>query len=783
LPYITKEFIFEVYCFLFCKVLADPLVFTFQPSFGEFVMKRIFLFVAVLSLLILSAPSAHLYGFVTELRARGYSLIPSPQKAVLQQMDFELDSRWGIDSRVGGENQAAVSLRRCALKLHGIDFSGSGSGKVVLAVVPGTVKGIDDPALSEQGYKLVMGPEKISVTGNSDIGLFYGVQSLLQLIRRNASGKLTLPEGVIEDWPDLQLRFIHWDTKHHQDRPETLKRFMDQAAFFKVNCIGFEIEDKYEYPRHPVIGAPGAFTKAQMQELTAYALERHIQLVPVIQAPAHVAYVLKHERFAHLRSDGSNYQVCMCDEEAIQLIRDMYQDMIDATPGVKYFHVSTDEIYYAGTCEKCRKNRPYNNENRSLAWMEYAVGAHDWLAERGRTMLAWVEYPLLPKHILQLPPDIIDGVMGGDREFLANEKKIGMRQLAYNSMQGSEYLFPNYFPTVYRGRKISGRISGAAGIVPAGLEAGANPIGTFAAAWDDSGLHGETFWLGWATVTQYGWTIGSPSVEQNTADFMDVFYGPGSPDMVEAYKLLIEGARFYEDLWDRVISKERGPGYGNSNGKGVGTTRRDQTLGLPGLPEPGSLALESSFSARYRDRLDRAAALERSIDRLVQMLTGNLSKVSRNRYNLEVLLSIAHLERYAIRTALALEKVEDYLVQASQSAAKNEPGRAMPRLVEAYNLSGNILEQRKLVMDELTRTWEKSRYKKSRSVGGRDFVHVLDDVKDHFADRRLGLEYMTAPFERMDLEGWRVKLGELLKQYAAEKNIPAEGMKEPRLED
>jgi N-acetyl-beta-hexosaminidase len=45
-----------------------------------------------------------------------------------------------------------------------------------------------------------------------------------------------------------------------------------------------------------------------MQELTTYALERHIQIVPVIQSPAHFAYVLKHPEFAHLRADSSNYQ-------------------------------------------------------------------------------------------------------------------------------------------------------------------------------------------------------------------------------------------------------------------------------------------------------------------------------------------------------------------------------------------------------------------------------------------------------------------------------------------
>ena len=79
--------------------------------------------------------------------------------------------------------------------------------------------------------------------------------------------------------------------------------FQLSLAFFKANAISFEMEDKYEYPRHPVIGAPRAYTRAEMAELTRYALERYIQIIPNVQAPAHMTFVLKHPEFAHLRSE------------------------------------------------------------------------------------------------------------------------------------------------------------------------------------------------------------------------------------------------------------------------------------------------------------------------------------------------------------------------------------------------------------------------------------------------------------------------------------------------
>jgi hypothetical protein len=717
-----------------------------------------------------SDPEAQL---LTPLRARGFSLIPAPQEAELGTLDVVIDGSWTIEPKIATDDIAFNRLISGASDLHNLSFGKKGKKKIVLAVVPGTVKGAEDPALNEQGYLLRVTPAAVEITGNSNTGLFYGVQSLLQLLRRNASGSLILPECVIRDWPDMQLRFVHWDTKHHQKRIETMKRLIDWHAFFKVNMIALEIEDKYEYPSHPVIGAPGAYKKEEIQDLTRYALERHIQIVPDVQAPAHMAYVLKHKEFAHLKADtASNYQACMCDPEAISLIFDMYQDMIDATPGVDYFLVSTDEIYYAGICDKCK--RPYNPENRSLAWAEYAVNAHEWLAKKGRKMISWVEYPLLAGDIALLPPDIINGVMGNDRTFIEMQKKIGMRQLAYSSIQGSEKLFSNYFSENYMG---------ISNTVRDGIALGANPVGSFAAAWDDSGLHEEVFHLGWATVTQYAWNMNGPAMEQTVADFMDVFYGQQSPDMVPVYKLLIEGAQFFGGGWDQITSREREPGWGNSRGRGFGTRKTDELLTMPEIPQEKTLAISYRFTASHGDLIIRAEGMKVKNDELVSRLTGYIGKVERNRYNIEVYLSIAYLERYFINTVLTLRDAESLMLNAQSAAAEGKPVDAVANLVEASNLVGELNTWGSRMWDNLTLTWEKSRYEKGRSVSGRNFVHVFDDVKDHWADRRKGLDYMIAPFERMNLPEWRARLNDLIRSYAAENRVPVTGLEEARLED
>ena len=92
---------------------------------------------------------------------------------------------------------------------------------------------------------------------------------------------------------------------------------------------------------------------------------------------------------------------------------------------------------------------------------------------------------------------------------------------------------------------------------------------------------------------------------------MNIYYGPRVTDMVEVYRGIQMQARFYEGSWDRVISKARGSGYGNSDGKGIGTTRFDHTLPQPGLPSLPGLHFTPVYTAGRYGKLVEEAAAER----------------------------------------------------------------------------------------------------------------------------------------------------------------------------
>jgi len=715
----------------------------------------------------------------TPLWLRGYSVIPTPRQARLEAGDVHFDATWVLDaSRPGVQHIAVRTLAKDLAEWHGIALRPGTAGKMVrLAVAPGAVATKAAPEIDRQAYRLRIADSLIEITANGDPGLLYGVATLVQLLKRDPTGRLLLPKGVIEDWPAYQLRFLHWDTKHHQDRMETLKRYLDWAARFKVNMIGFELEDKFEYPSNPVIGAPGAFTTAQLQEIVNYGLERYIQVVPQIQAPAHLAYVLKHPQFAPLRADGNNYHSALCESRTYELIFSMYDDVMRATRGVGYLFASTDEVYYAGIESQCK--RPYNPENRSLAWVEFVHKAREFVHSRGRRMLVWAEYPLLAEHVKLLPPDIIDGVIG-EPEYLPDENRLGIRQLAYVSMQGSEFLFPNHLSLEGERGLSRGRLEQAAEYIAHGRHTQGNPIGVYGAAWDDSGLHNETFWLGWSAVAQWGWTPGTPSVEQHVAEFMNVYYGPRVAGMVEIYRSLQRQARAWSRTWDRVVSRVRGPGYGNSYGKGRGTTRYDLTLPAPPLPQGAELTVQVEKKSPHLAEA-RARALES--DQLVHAIHGSFARVDRNHYNLEVLLALTRFIGHHWRLVEGLAGEENSLTAAHEAASKKDPAQAVGRLVAAYNSIQRLEQEGERIFRELEAVYEKSRFPKGRTVDGRKFVHLLDDTKDHWADRTPDLSFMMAPERSIGLAAWRKQLADVIQAYAKTHNVPVRGLGEARLEE
>ena len=692
-------------------------------------------------------------GAVTDLWARGYAALPYPRQVSLAEGDLALDPSWRVALGPGVEpDEVAAETLREGLREHlGVDLDSAAKAApntIALAVAPATVAEDAAESIARQGYRLEIAPDRVAIVGNSPVGLFYGVHTLLQLLRRGPGGEWELPVCRIEDWPDGELRLLHYDTKHHQERLDAVKAFIARAASFKVNGIAWEIEDKFAYEKHPVIGAPGAFTKSEMQEITAYALRRHVEIIPIVQGPSHLAFVLKHEEFSHLREDArNNYMLCPSNEESYRLLFDMCDELIEATPGCRYFHVGTDEPYFLGDGIECgcRARRDEIGQGGMMA--EFISRATAYLREKGREVMCWAELPMRPPDVPRLPRGIINAVFQ-DPDMGKAYREQGIRELIYCPTQGGESLFPGYFAGSDVDGHVASRIEDLYRTISHGEGRAFDPLGVIIAAWDDNGLHQETFWLGWVTGVAYGWNPGTPGPAEVAPLFMRLFHGQKAVSMMEVYRGMERLAKFWARAWDEAPSK-RGPSY-----KRQWHRRFDRTLALPHVPDPDNLDNKPFFAVRYADLLAQAGAAKAELAGVVDLLMENLGRVRRNRYTLEVFLSIASLVRDHISLLKTLAGAERMLDRARQEVGAVQFERAASLLREAAKSVREHVAQRERTLANLTATWEKSRDPKGQSVGGRDFVHIQDNTKNHEAEWTPDLGYLVKASRELDLEGW-----------------------------
>ena len=177
-------------------------------------------------------------------------------------------------------------------------------------------------------------------------------------------------------------------------------------------------------------------TPAELQELTDYGLKYHVQLIPYLDGPAHDAFILKHPEYAKLREyPDNNYEFCTTNPETYQLFEGMFQDLLAANQGGKYFVLSTDEPYYVGLannqqCHEAERAKQLGSVGKLLA--EFVTKTADYLHDHGRTVIFWGEYPLKPDDISALPNYLVNGEMYGpqfDPVFRAH----GIKQMIYTS--------------------------------------------------------------------------------------------------------------------------------------------------------------------------------------------------------------------------------------------------------------------------------------------------------------------------------------------------------------
>ncbi len=752
------------------------------------------------------------------LFARGYTVLPTPQSVELGANDFEFDRSWHLDlgSGVKSEDVAVESVKQgLSERFHlALDGSSKPAKSLSLAIAPNSVSiaattDRNTAALAAQAYKVELSNNRIAITGNTSTGLFYGVQTLLQLLKTE-NGKLMLPEGTIKDWPDLELRVIYWDDAHHLEHLDVLKAALRQAAFYKINGFSIKLEGHFEYQHAPAIVDPYALSPAQLQELTDYGLKYHVQLIPYLDGPAHDAFILKHPEYSRLREfPDSNYEFCTVNPETYQLFNGMFDDLLAANKGVQYFVLSTDEPYYVGLadndqCREAARAKQLGSVGKMLA--EFVTKTAGYLHQRGRQVIFWGEFPLKPADIDALPNYLINGELYGpqfDPVFRAH----GIRQMIYTSTEGEEQLFPQYYilPSSRRLHPQTAQIGRVQEIFeqnsftsleslsstrPDFAQANqADVMGAFVAGWADPGLHPETFWLGYATGPASAWHRAAPDPKEMESSFYQLFYGSRATGIGRVYQLMSEQAQFWEDSWEEGASSARTPIWGESYGI-FNPPRPAHDQYLPALPVPSApvLHLDYDWLPGNTKRVALASDFMAQNDELQDLIRMNMSRVAFNHYNLEVFLSIANLYRQNLVMLQDLGRISESLQSAQAAAgrsdiesgvsqpsifATSQAEKAVAALDRALNIAENIRQYRNQVLQDATGTWYKTWFPRVPEANGRHYLNVVDDVKDHQPVRTVDMSYLVYRELLYPLDNWAKLVVEARNQYAVAHHLPS----------
>ena len=730
---------------------------------------------------------------VSPLFARGYTVLPAPQRVTLTAHDLEFSSAFHLvlGPGVAASEIAVQSLSdSLAERFHLTLSSGTGGRVLRLSISPNTVHpeavtDSDKAAVAEQAYRLELAPNQISITGNSAAGLFYGVQTFIQLLK-SQNGTLYLPAGTIEDWPDLGLRIIYWDDAHHLEHLDVLKAALKQASFYKINGFSIKLEGHFQYSHATPIVEPYALSPAELQELTDYGLKYHVQVIPYLDAPSHDAFILKHPEYADLREyPDSNYEFCSTNPKTLELFQGMFDDLLAANKGGKYFVLSTDEAYYIGLannaqCNEAERAKQLGSVGKLFG--EFVTKTASYLHDRGRTVIFWGEYPMKPDDISSLPSYVVNGELYGPK-FDPVFRARGIRQMIYTSTVGEEQLFPRYFSGLTGPGRLAEMfehisltsLDSLSSTRPDSAQPNqADLMGTFLAGWADPGLHPETMWLGYAAGIAPAWHRGVPQPHESAASFYRLFYGPESSRMGRLYQLMGEQADVWESTWQLGASSARSPIWGNSFGQ-FNPPKPAHDQFLPPLPAPSGdlLRLSSDWRAANAPLLERAGKALTQNDELLDLLYANLSRVQFNRYNLAVYLSIAGLYRQNLLMIQDLGRIYDALHAAELAAAKADSEKALSEIDRALDIAENIRQNRNQVLKNATDTWYQSWFPRVAQANGRQFLDKLDDVKDHQPARTVDMSYLVYRELHYPLDVWASSALSARNKYAEAHRLPA----------
>lgn len=368
------------------------------------------------------------------------SLVPVPVNMQAGQGNFKLSASTKIAVDESNEELHSLAVYLSSeirdlqqLKLEIVDNKDTSLKDAIYLSIDATV--LNDTAHANkgksEGYLLDVSSNRISIRSKDTPGLFYGIQTLLQLSHPNEQGAFFIPVMRVDDYPTYAWRGLHLDVCRHFFPITFIKKMIDAMAMYKMNTFHWHLTDdqgwRIEIKKYPLLTSVGGwrketvighmsshplkfdgkkyggfYTQEQIKEVVAYAKSRYVTIVPEIEMPGHAVAALA--AYPEYSCTGGPFEVftewgetkdafCGGKEKTFEFLQDVLNEVIALFPG-EYIHVGGDECSKKRweTCPDCQRRMKEQRLKNEMELQSYFVKRiESYLSSKGKKLIGWDE--------------------------------------------------------------------------------------------------------------------------------------------------------------------------------------------------------------------------------------------------------------------------------------------------------------------------------------------------------------------------------------------------------
>ena len=545
--------------------------------------------------------------------------------------------------------------------------------------------------IKPEGYTLDITNNQIQISAKDRAGLLYAFMTLEQLSEDALEQDVALPLVQIKDYPLLAYRAIQLDMKHHMEKTEYYYQLIDKLASYKVNGIIAEMEDKIKYKRQPLIGSDDALSITEWIKLSDYAMDRNIEISPLIQGLGHSSFVLKLDAYKGLRDDPeSDWAYNPLDPKTYEVQFDLYLDAIEATPHGKYLHVGGDEVHTTG------RNSGKSALELQLGWLNKVA---EFAEEHNRIPIFWDDMPLKQAGVYKamfntkLTEQEVDSIWAENEHKLLEFLDLFPKNCIYMrwNYSDSEAIGNDRAMAWFRknGFQVMGATAGQTRwVLMPQEESNMNNIRAFAntsinnelnglllTLWDDDSPHFELYNRGIIAFSEYTWSGEKRSKTDLKSAYRHREFSNTLSDTAYAF---IDQLEQPVAFWKNSLLKGNKRNYLKKSENPI----EDAVIDFPDKNNKGT------WSEKYAKRVEKAKNAMETGKIVASKIKNMQSKAIRNNYTLEVYEQVNKLVQFSSNALLLLNAYD----QAQNEEEEMDAMKSIHQLPKEFEVLRRELE-------------------------------------------------------------------------------------------